>query len=743
MTSVEQGKSKTDYEVDTAEVIVVRKMIHSKVPKEKSAISSTDDLYTVLHIADSLLAANTISKADLYILLYDHLHDTRTLLYDGHYDRYLASAYYGLHLLSKHDMKYEVPRLFAAYQYQVISYYVHNFVPDDTDNLWSQVMQVIPLLLQYEHYDMIEQIRLNLLQNIDRTTVSDSLAKFNLPSPSNNTQQVGNSLKKGLIFEGNGQQDSARIYYGYLVDRATELQCTRELYLAYIYTMDTYITEQRWDRVSAMIAELPPLAACDSGVREEALFQLYYREHELSLHQTDYRGALSNLVHRRDLAARVHQGQAAQHLSDLYVDNAVNQLRVYHSMLQKEGSLLDIDWQHIAQLMSDSKARATQRMRNTSSQHSGQQRLLDSLWHMTQQHPFEHPVYTHLYAVYQQEKMISETTLLPLLESYEPISGCLVDVLAYDDETFILTISSEGNTLRSIQTDKLNNVVREVQQKLYLKQDIVTSLAHLDQTIFGTQPLLDDTVTVVPDGALYTVPLYMLPSLQSRQCYLRYNSRDIVQDSTLTLTSTEFSILSYTDGLTLSSAEPTSLPELGEAYKEVKAISKMLPEAKTALGLAMTKVQLEAALTADAIHVATHAFVDSTDSYAVGLYVREAEQATPYYGYQLPAAGLPTFVYLNACETADGHYDIGEGNRSLSRYFLQGGTQTVVKTLWQVDDRSSAVFSTTFYKAWLSGLTVYDAMITARDQAQQQYSHPYYWAGYVLEGNPNLLLTTQ
>lgn len=92
---------------------------------------------------------------------------------------------------------------------------------------------------------------------------------------------------------------------------------------------------------------------------------------------------------------------------------------------------------------------------------------------------------------------------------------------------------------------------------------------------------------------------------------------------------------------------------------------------------------------------------------------------------------------LSACETALGKDVKGEGLVGLTHSFLSAGSKSVVASLWKVDDRATAVFMTKFYEAMLQeGLAPAAALRQAklRMMHDKQWSAPYYWGGFVLEG---------
>jgi CHAT domain-containing protein len=103
------------------------------------------------------------------------------------------------------------------------------------------------------------------------------------------------------------------------------------------------------------------------------------------------------------------------------------------------------------------------------------------------------------------------------------------------------------------------------------------------------------------------------------------------------------------------------------------------------------------------------------------------------YRLNMPAE----LVVLSACESALGRSDGAEGVFNLARAFFYAGARRVLSSLWTVDDRASAEFMKQFYRALLQRQRPPDAALReaqAALAADPRWQAPYYWAGYVLQG---------
>jgi CHAT domain-containing protein len=162
----------------------------------------------------------------------------------------------------------------------------------------------------------------------------------------------------------------------------------------------------------------------------------------------------------------------------------------------------------------------------------------------------------------------------------------------------------------------------------------------------------------------------------------------------------------------------------------------------------------EAVLAAEApqhqvLHIASHAYIDSTFDAFCGLVLAVSEDSTDdgmLMGYEIADLKLNCdLVALSACKTGLGKIVAGEGILGLPRLFLGAGAKSVLITLWQVDDEFAADFMPEFYTQLLDHqLTKAEALAAAKKALLRgaktgqkiYYQHPFYWAPFVLYGDP-------
>jgi CHAT domain-containing protein len=108
---------------------------------------------------------------------------------------------------------------------------------------------------------------------------------------------------------------------------------------------------------------------------------------------------------------------------------------------------------------------------------------------------------------------------------------------------------------------------------------------------------------------------------------------------------------------------------------------------------------------------------------------------------KLKVADVPKFdwsgktVVLSACDTSVGAVRIGEGVLSLARGFFAGGASAVVGTLSQVRDEEQRALFHAFYGELRRGVSVGEAMATAKRALIRRGMPPAAWANVVVLGD--------
>jgi CHAT domain-containing protein len=269
----------------------------------------------------------------------------------------------------------------------------------------------------------------------------------------------------------------------------------------------------------------------------------------------------------------------------------------------------------------------------------------------------------------------------------------------------------------------------------------------------------ETSIILVPDGELHLLPFSALmdkgayalsdhtfsvsPSA-TVMCLLRDRESTTLSDplqyvgvAAWISSSTERNFLSRT---AYESAKTQFLP-LPQSKEEVETIAKDFPLSSTVLlGADATETRFKRLPLAQyrVLHLALHGYADLEypDRSAL-VFAPEQNRADDgllevreIRKLQLNAS----LVTLSACNTGVG--PVGESDvANLVNAFIEAGAESVVSTLWELDDRTTEQLMTTFYHGLASG----QSKASALNDAQRGLLHagfaPYYWASFEMAGD--------
>lgn len=197
------------------------------------------------------------------------------------------------------------------------------------------------------------------------------------------------------------------------------------------------------------------------------------------------------------------------------------------------------------------------------------------------------------------------------------------------------------------------------------------------------------------------------------------------------------------------STDPTTLTRLQASGREARDILAIVPPGMS-LEATGFKASYENVVGTPfdqyrVVHFATHGILNEKNPELSGVVLSLYDEQGRFredgflrlkdiYGLSLPV----DLVVLSACRTALGKEVKGEGLIGLTQGFMYAGAPRVMASLWKVDDDATAELMKRFYQKMLTDGTSPAAALKAAQQsmaAQKQWSSPYYWAGFVLQGD--------
>ena len=141
-------------------------------------------------------------------------------------------------------------------------------------------------------------------------------------------------------------------------------------------------------------------------------------------------------------------------------------------------------------------------------------------------------------------------------------------------------------------------------------------------------------------------------------------------------------------------------------------------------------------------HVASHVVTDSVKPYRSIMYFSDSDSIS--LSDFSKSKIQPKLAILNGCQTGNGTYYQSEGTISFARAFYRMGAESVLMTLWSVDDKSTADILDRFYAEMEAGNRLDVSLQKAKvdfiqNSASDELANPYYWAGLQLSGQANPL----
>jgi len=198
----------------------------------------------------------------------------------------------------------------------------------------------------------------------------------------------------------------------------------------------------------------------------------------------------------------------------------------------------------------------------------------------------------------------------------------------------------------------------------------------------------------------------------------------------------------------VSGPERRNLVALPESRNEVETIASDFPKPSTILlgnhatKTAFTELPLNEY---KVIHLALHGYADPEFPDRSALVF--APQSSPADDGLLQVRDIRTLplnselVTLSACDTGVG--PVGEeGVANIVNAFIEAGAQSVVSTLWELEDHSTAQLMIDFYQHLGRGEGKAEALRQAQLDLLKSGDPPYFWAGFELDGEPSTPLFT-
>jgi len=348
------------------------------------------------------------------------------------------------------------------------------------------------------------------------------------------------------------------------------------------------------------------------------------------------------------------------------------------------------------------------------------------------------------------------------------LNKCTSIVFSFKNDNTFKTNLKRLQNLVSTPNFSDKNLNQFIESSCYLYSKLLQPIEYLSQ---------NSDLIIIPDGSLYNIPFEILIKKKNTEIksYKRldylirhhtitysYSGRLFQELSKRPQTKTKNIIGfapeidqkllgdSYNNSPSLSSIDTKIIQAalgtrpLQGAKETVNYLEKNFNATVFVNGKATEQAFKQNAPNYDIIHIGSHAFLindpplKSSLSFSINTDTSENGflELWELYDLRLNAS----LAVLSGCETGLGGFEKGEGIISLTRGFFMAGCQSVLSSLWSVDDESNAKIMKDFYHKIGNGtemaVALQEAKINYLDHPNNDSfkAHPFYWSTLVLNG---------
>jgi CHAT domain-containing protein len=340
----------------------------------------------------------------------------------------------------------------------------------------------------------------------------------------------------------------------------------------------------------------------------------------------------------------------------------------------------------------------------------------------------------------QLSSLISvKSTTVSGIQSKLKKNEVLIEYYGNEEKYFIFVLTK--NSIKSVKIDSSNleNHVTNYRAALSTrdsKKYKSASKALYNTVIKPVKHLIKGKkLTVVPHGSLHYVPF---ASLWDGKRYLVQNYQIRTLPSASVMEFLQNKVTNKAGNLLILGNPDLGDPQydLPAAQEESLRLAKRVKGSKVLLRKKATETALKKyGSSFKNIHFAMHGLFEAEKPLSSGLFLAPDSEndgrltVSELYDLDLNA----DLVTLSACETALGETKSGDDVIGFTRGFLYAGANSIVSSLWEVDDEATRDLMLRFYKELKSNNKA-RALQKAQLRVMKKYPHPYYWAAFQLTG---------
>lgn len=400
----------------------------------------------------------------------------------------------------------------------------------------------------------------------------------------------------------------------------------------------------------------------------------------------------------------------------------------------------------------------------------------------------QYPKYYELkYARFEPSLKQIQKTILP--------SAAMVEYMIADNVIYAFTLTNKTLSVKTIRnTSATGDLVQQFSNalKTYNTETYCSSGYKLFSTLL--RPLEQElgassTITIIPDGYLFTVPFEALPTQQYSPAHIDFTTlKYVISSHNVTYSYSAAFDLKMNERLSSKNSSELSFAGFAPVFRDsikngdffanrsfveesgigdVRSITmdgKKFNELKysedevnsieqtfTSHSLhsrnflhtdATEKNFKEFCRDADIVHVATHGFINEKNPKLSAILFSQPKETSAdddgilYVDETFTLDLKAKLVVLSSCESGVGKLVDGEGMMALSRGLFYAGAQNIIYSLWKVSDKQTYRLMDEFYKNVVNGRSYSSSLRSAKLSliASKESAFPSKWSGFVLVG---------
>jgi len=321
-----------------------------------------------------------------------------------------------------------------------------------------------------------------------------------------------------------------------------------------------------------------------------------------------------------------------------------------------------------------------------------------------------------------------------------------------NDFIYSVLISKNNIEIRNIgdEKDLKNSVNKYLKGIKNLETDIANKYSYLSSILLPFE--LKKSITMIPDGFLNYLPFealtikntrkfmvenYLISYDYSLPMWLLHQKNNTSNDMNLAVFSPKYTNVPEAN-------QRSNFKDLKFAKIESKKIANLFNGSLFEEGNATKSNFINEKENFGIFHLSMHSQLFENDFNQSNLLFSNKEKLyfSELYGMYIPAS----LVVLSACNTGNGVIKNGEGIMSISRALTYAGVKSAVVSLWQVPDKETSEIMISFYENLKKGFSKSEALAKAKSEFLRNNvmkNHPYYWAGFILNGDIMPLIDTK